>query len=123
VESASITVEYAEGSVATVHYSGLGAGSLPKERIEVLRGGRAWVLDDFKTLTSHLPSGVQTAESDGDKGHAALLNGVLAACRNGTPLRPGIEAAYLAQSVALTALESIASAQVVEVAQSPAPGV
>jgi predicted dehydrogenase len=116
VESASITVDYADGSVATVHYSGLGAGSLPKERIEVLRGGRAWVLDDFKTLTSHLPDGVQTAESrGGDKGHAALLSGVLAACRDGAPLRPGIEAAYMAQSVALGALESIAAARVVDV--------
>jgi predicted dehydrogenase/threonine dehydrogenase-like Zn-dependent dehydrogenase len=121
VESASITVEYADGSVATVHYSGLGAASLPKERIEVLRGGRAWILDDFKTLTSHLPEGVQTAESSGgDKGHAALLRGVLADCRNGARLRPGIEAAYMAQSVALGALESIAAARMVDVVRPPA---
>jgi hypothetical protein len=64
---------------------------------------------------------VQTAESgSGDKGHAALLQGVLTACRNGTPLRPGIEAAHLAQSVALGALESIASAKGGEVARPPA---
>ena len=51
-ESASITVQYADGSVATIHYSGLGAASMPKERVEVLRGGRSWALDDFRTLTS-----------------------------------------------------------------------
>ena len=56
VESASVTIEYADGSVATVHYSGVGAGSMPKERIEVLRGGASWVLEDF-TLAHHLRRG------------------------------------------------------------------
>ena len=60
VESASVTVEYADGSVATVHYSGVGAGSMPKERIEVLRGGRSWVLDDFTALTSYGADGEHT---------------------------------------------------------------
>jgi predicted dehydrogenase len=117
VESASITVSYADGSVATVHYSGLGAGQLPKERIEVLRGGQAWVLDDFRTLTSYRPSGDQTHESrQQDKGHAALLNGVLLDCRAGAgALRPGIERAYMAQSVALAALESIARGDAIDV--------
>ena len=116
VESASITVSYRDGSVATVHYSGLGDAALPKERIEVLRGGRAWVLEDFVTLTSYGGSRPQTTASRRqDKGHAALLAGVLEACRSGSPLHPGIEAAYLAQSLALGALESIASAQTVEV--------
>jgi predicted dehydrogenase/threonine dehydrogenase-like Zn-dependent dehydrogenase len=118
VESASITVSYADGSVATVHYSGLGAAGLPKERIEVLRGGRAWVLEDFRTLVSYDGPGAQTTESRRqDKGHAALLGGVMDACRSGRSLRPGIEAAYLAQALALGALESIASGQTVAVAR------
>ncbi len=63
VESASVTIEYADGSVATVHYSGVGAASMPKERVEVLRGGRSWVLDDFRSLTSYGADGesVETA--------------------------------------------------------------
>src|SRR5262249_29717072 len=52
-ESTTVTIEYADGSVATVHYSGVGSASLPKERIEVLRGGGAWVLDDFNALSSY----------------------------------------------------------------------
>src|SRR4051812_22876307 len=52
VESASIGIEYANGSVATVVYAGAGAPSMPKERIEVLCGGQSWALDDFRTLTS-----------------------------------------------------------------------
>jgi len=118
-ESASITVQYADGSVATIHYSGLGAASMPKERVEVMRGGRSWALDDFRTLTSFGPDGTSDERGHGDKGHAELLHGVLAACRGERPFEPGLGAAYLAQSVALAALESIASGQSVDV-QGPA---
>jgi predicted dehydrogenase/threonine dehydrogenase-like Zn-dependent dehydrogenase len=116
VESATVTIEYAAGSVATVHYSGVGAGSMPKERVEVLRGGRSWVLDDFRALTSWTPDGERTEEARGqDKGHAELMRRVLAACRGQGPFEPGLAAAYAAQSVALAALDSIASASIVDV--------
>jgi predicted dehydrogenase len=115
VESASVTIGYADGSLATVHYSGVGAGSLPKERVEVLREGRAWVLDDFRSLASHGPEGERSETAGaGDKGHAALLRGVLAACRGEQPFAPGLGAAYAAQAVALGALDSIASGRAVE---------
>jgi predicted dehydrogenase len=119
-ESASVTIQYAGGSVATIHYSGLGPASMPKERIELLRGGRAWALEDFRTLTS-FSERASTATSRGDKGHAALLRGVLAAARGEQPFEPGLQAAYLAQSVGLAALESIASGRPVEV-QGPPSG-
>ena len=118
-ESASITVQYADGSVATIHYSGLGAASMPKERVEVLRGGRSWALDDFRTLTSFGADGSSDQRGHGDKGHADLLRGVLAACRGERPFDPGLGAAYMAQSVALAALESISSGQAVDVEGPP----
>jgi predicted dehydrogenase len=116
VESASVVIEYANGSVATVVYSGAGAGEMPKERVEVLRGGRSWVLDDFRSLTSWGAGGTRIEEARGqDKGHAALMRKVLAACRGQAPFEPGLEAAYAAQSVALSALESIAAGAAVAV--------
>ena len=118
-ESASITIQYADGSVATIHYSGLGAASMPKERVEVLRGGRSWALDDFRTLTSFGADGTSDERGRGDKGHAELLHGVLAACRGERPFEPGLGAAYMAQSVALAALESISSGQAVDVQGPP----
>ena len=118
-ESASVTVQYADGSVATIHYSGLGPASMPKERIELLRGGRSWVLDDFRTLTTFDAEGTRTESSRGDKGHAKLLNGVLAAARGEQEFEPGLGAAYLAQSIGLAALESIASGRPVEVQPPP----
>jgi predicted dehydrogenase/threonine dehydrogenase-like Zn-dependent dehydrogenase len=120
VQSASITVSYENGSVASVHYSGLGPASLPKERIEVLAGGHAWILDDFQSLTSFDSAGSRTVENGhGDKGHAALMRRVLAACRGEDRFSPGLRAAYVAQSVVLTALEAIGSATTRAV---PAPG-
>jgi predicted dehydrogenase len=118
-ESSSVTIQYADGSVATIHYSGLGPASMPKERVELLRGGRSWALDDFRTLTSFASDGATTTTSKGDKGHAALLHAVLAAARGEQPFEPGLGAAYSAQSVALAALEAIASGRPVEVEPPP----
>ena len=115
VESATISVEYANGSVASVLYSGVGAGAMPKERVEVLRGGRSWVLDDFRSLTAWNAGGEQTeTERAQDKGHAELMRRVLAACRGRQGFEPGLGAAYAAQSVALAALDSIASGESVD---------
>jgi predicted dehydrogenase len=116
VESATITVEYADGSVGTVLYSGVGAGAMPKERVEVLRGGRSWVLDDFRALTAWGAGGEETETArTQDKGHAELMRRVLAACRGRQGFEPGLSAAYAAQSVALAALDSIAAGESVDV--------
>jgi predicted dehydrogenase/threonine dehydrogenase-like Zn-dependent dehydrogenase len=120
VDSASITVAYAGGSVATVHYGTQGSSAMPKERVEVMRGGRSWVLDDFRRLESYAAGGGRSDRTGKlDKGWSALLEGVLAAARGERPFEPGLGSAYLAQSVALAALESIASGGPVEVV-SPA---
>jgi predicted dehydrogenase/threonine dehydrogenase-like Zn-dependent dehydrogenase len=118
-ESAAVTIQYADGSVATILYSGLGATSMPKERAEVMRGGRSWVLDDFRTLTSFGADGAVDESDRGDKGHAELLHGVLAACRGERSFEPGLGAAYQAQSVALAALASISSGDSVDVQGPP----
>ena len=46
-------------------------------------------------------------------------HGVLAACRGEQSFEPGLGAAYMAQSVALAALESISSGQAVAVQGPP----
>lgn len=118
-ESASVTIQYADGSVATILYSGLGPQSMPKERVEILRGGKSWTLDDFRSLTSFGANGTREESGRGDKGHAELLRGVIAACRGEQPFEPGLGAAYMAQSVALAALDSISSGQAVDVQGPP----
>jgi predicted dehydrogenase/threonine dehydrogenase-like Zn-dependent dehydrogenase len=120
IEHASFTIAYENGSVAAVQYSGLGPASLPKERIEVLAGGRAWVLDDFRRLTSFDGESSQTVESPrADKGHAALIARALAACRGEERYLPGLREAYLAQSVALAAVDAAASGATRAVSLAP----
>jgi predicted dehydrogenase/threonine dehydrogenase-like Zn-dependent dehydrogenase len=121
VQSASVTIAYESGSVASVHYSNLGPATMPKERIEVLGGSHAWVLDDFQSLTSFDAAGSRTLETgSGDKGHAALMARALGASRGENRFVPGLRAAYLAQSVALSANEAIASGTAVQVLVAPA---
>ena len=46
----SMTLEYADDSVATIVYSDGGASGLPKEHVEAHAGGRSAILRDFRTL-------------------------------------------------------------------------
>lgn len=46
----SLTLEFADGSVATVHYLANGHKGFPKERIEVFAAGRVLQLDNFLKL-------------------------------------------------------------------------
>ena len=106
--------------MATIVYSGAGARSMPKERIEVFCGGSSWVLDDFRTLTSYTSAGVNSRdEKRVDKGHSTLMRNVLGACRGTGAFEPGLGAAYAAQSVALAALEAIATGATVAVQTTP----
>jgi predicted dehydrogenase len=120
-ESSSISIQYSDGSLATVHYSGAASSAMPKERVEVMCGGRGWVLDDFMSLISYDAAGEHRRdERRVDKGHATLLGRILDACGGDQPFEPGIGAAYAAQSVALAALEAIATGIPVNVRASGA---
>jgi predicted dehydrogenase len=62
------TLGFADGSRATLVYTGLGDAGLPKERIEIFRRGAALVLDDFRSLTVHGGPGGSLALPRQDKG-------------------------------------------------------
>ena len=47
-----ITLRHASGSLSNVGYLSGGDKSFPKERIEVIGGGRIAVIDDFRTVTT-----------------------------------------------------------------------
>ncbi len=52
-DEVSALVEYGDGSVGTVVYSGSGSGRAGKERLEVMVSGQTLVLDDFRSLEIH----------------------------------------------------------------------
>jgi predicted dehydrogenase/threonine dehydrogenase-like Zn-dependent dehydrogenase len=105
-----LSLTFAEGSMGTIVYASGGDRSLPKEYLEVLGGGSAAVLDDFRTLRVH--SRGQTHRRGGrlaqqDKGHAAELSAFLEAVRTGKPSPINPEDAAHVTRVTFAAVESI----------------
>ncbi|HEV8348427.1 MAG TPA: bi-domain-containing oxidoreductase [Vicinamibacterales bacterium] len=86
----SATLQYEEGSVATLTYTALGPkAGLAKERIEVFSDGDAFVIDDFKKLTRASDGAVLWQSSEADKGHADEFNRLAdAIAGNGPPPIP-----------------------------------
>jgi predicted dehydrogenase/threonine dehydrogenase-like Zn-dependent dehydrogenase len=108
-DDALLTLHFANGSIGTIVYGSGGDRSLPKEQLEVLGGGMAAVLDDFRRLRLH--SGGRTTRFGGrlatqDKGHAAELEAFLEAVRHGkaSPVDPE-DAAHVTR-VTFAAVES-----------------
>jgi predicted dehydrogenase/threonine dehydrogenase-like Zn-dependent dehydrogenase len=106
------TIRFSTGSIATIVYSTSGHPSLPKERIEVLKGGRAVVLDDFRTL---LVDGRGFRASD-EKGHAEEIAAFLRAVRGVAPLEVTVRDGVRATALALAVMESAATGKAVTVA-------
>jgi polar amino acid transport system substrate-binding protein len=104
-----VTLSLADGSVATVVYASGGDRSLPKESLEVLGGGKAAVLDDFRRLRLHSGGrekrfGSRLASQD--KGHAAELAAFVHAMRSGASSPVDPEQAAHVTRVTFAAVES-----------------
>jgi polar amino acid transport system substrate-binding protein len=85
-----ITLAFANRAVASIVYTADGARGLPKERVEVFAGGRAAVIDDFRTATLYAADGSQSRRKlpAQDKGQAAMLAAWLGGLRSGRPCVP-----------------------------------
>jgi predicted dehydrogenase/threonine dehydrogenase-like Zn-dependent dehydrogenase len=77
-DTLSVTLSFADGSLATILYAATGDTSYPKERVEVFCQGAVLVNDDFKRLTITRSGRTETKRlSRADKGHAAEMRGFL----------------------------------------------
>ena len=82
-DSSVITIQYADGSLATIQYLALGHRTLSKERCEVFADGRSAVMDDFRTTRFH--GGGRSLRGKQDKGFAEEIDAFLSVCRDGGP--------------------------------------
>ena len=83
-DTASISLAFEDGSLATVHYFANGSKRYPKERVEVFSGGRVLVNDNFRTMKAYGWPGVRTLRLRAqDKGHQAGMAAFLDAVRRG----------------------------------------
>ncbi len=85
-DKASFTLEFADGSIGTVHYLANGHKSFPKERLEVFCGGRILQLDNFRQLRGcGWPGFSKLSLWRQDKGQKACAQAFLNAIREGRP--------------------------------------
>lgn len=80
----TITLGFADGSLATIHYFANGHRSFAKERVEVFCGGRVLQLDNFRRLTGYgWPSFNRLGSWKQDKGHKTEVAAFLDSIRTG----------------------------------------
>ena len=110
----SILLEFADGSVGTVHYFANGAKSYPKETLEVFGDGRVLRMENFRLTRGYGFKGFSSFRTwRQDKGHraeiAAFVN-VVASC--GPPLIP-FDQIINATKTSFAAVESARSGKVI----------
>jgi len=83
-DKATLTLEFADGSVGTIHYLANGNKSFPKERLEVFCAGRVLQLDNFRRLRGWGWPGFSRMNLwRQDKGQAACARAFVEAVRGG----------------------------------------
>jgi predicted dehydrogenase len=82
--SVCITLNFADGSLGTIHYLTAGHASFPKERIEAFAGGRVLQLDNFRRLRAFgWPGFTSQRLWRQDKGQSACVAAVVEAIKAG----------------------------------------
>lgn len=86
-DSVSFTLQFADGSLGTVHYLANGNKAFPKERLEVFCGGRILQIDNFRRMSGWgWPGFTRLNLWRQDKGTQACVHAFLDAVRRGTGL-------------------------------------
>jgi predicted dehydrogenase/threonine dehydrogenase-like Zn-dependent dehydrogenase len=79
-----ITLRHANGSISSIAYLAGGDKAFPKERVEVIGGGRIAVIDDFRSVTTCAGGRTRTRRlGRQDKGHRAEVRAFASAVQEG----------------------------------------
>jgi predicted dehydrogenase/threonine dehydrogenase-like Zn-dependent dehydrogenase len=85
-DTLSMQLQFADGSIGSIHYFANGSKAFPKERLEVFTQGRVLQLDNFRKLTGFGWPGFSRMNLwRQDKGQHACAAAFLAAIRTGGP--------------------------------------
>jgi predicted dehydrogenase len=110
--SFAITLEFADGSVATVLYGSGGAGRLGKEYVEMHAGGRSAVLDDFRLLDLYAgPGRRDRVRANAGKGHEEEFVALRKSLEHG--LEPDDPSPLLTMAVTFAAVRAAESGRAV----------
>jgi prepilin-type processing-associated H-X9-DG protein len=106
-DSFTANLAFADGSVASLVYLSNGNKAMAKEHIEVSTGGFSAEIDDFKKVTYFGKTVTKTKLSKQDKGHAAEMESVADALKNGKPFPISMEEVFHSTLVTFALLESV----------------
>jgi predicted dehydrogenase len=95
-DQGTVTIEFADGSVGTLIYSGDGSRDAGKERVEVFAGGATFILDDYRSLEVHGASQKGARGRKIDKGQGQQLQNLFAALNGEADLAVTAEDGYWA---------------------------
>ena len=85
-DSFTISLTFADGSLASINYFSNGHRAFPKERVDVFSGGKILHLDNFRRLSGFGWSGFRRFSTrTQDKGHGSLLSAFSAAVKGSAP--------------------------------------
>ena len=86
MDTFSIQLTLADGSLGTIHYFANGSKNFPKERLDVFCGGSVLQLDNFRTLQGYGWQGFSKQKSSGqDKGHEMEMQSIITSLTEGQP--------------------------------------
>jgi polar amino acid transport system substrate-binding protein len=102
-----ISLEFSNGSVASIGYFSNGSKKLPKEQIEVFCGGTVAQMDDFKNLTIYKDKVKSIKFKGQDKGHKEEIKQFFKSITEGLPCPIPFSESYLSTLATFKVLQSI----------------
>ncbi len=113
-----LTLRHANGSVSNIAYLAGGDKAFPKERVEILGGGRLAVLDDFRTVITCASGKTKKSRAwQQDKGHREEVIAFATALAEGGPCPIPWEELRAVSLASILAVRSIREGVPFEVAQ------
>lgn len=115
-DNVTVTIDFVDGSVATIFYVASGDAGLSKERIEVFAGGRSAVIDNFKQTELYANGSVRRMRTRGqDKGHRSEMQALVDRITGAPSALESFEDAVLTTVATLSVEQSIAECRRVPV--------
>jgi predicted dehydrogenase len=111
-DTVQISLDFEDGSIASIQYYANGHRSFPKERVEVFASGRILQLENFRVLRGFGWPGFRAFRTwRQDKGHAACVKAFLRAVASGGPSPIPADEIFEVSRVAIEAAEGFRGRQ------------
>ena len=115
------TLDFSDGSVATIVYTSRGDTGVGKERVEVFAGGVTCIIEDFERAEVWRDGKRDVWKGRQDKGHRAQLEAFVEAVRTGAPSPIALQELALSSLTTLRAADALGSGRKVRVGWTKAP--